>query len=101
MWCCLTSSGDLPRHLVANDGDCGGVLKDDKAGPDQQAEGRHVLEPVSLEEDPLQSLVITGVEAVAAQAVKKEKFNSGFIFVRTIFVQNGKCSPFLKLTPTL
>ena len=22
-------------------------------------------------------------------------------FVRTIFVQNGKCSPFLKLTPTL
>ena len=27
--------------------------------------------------------------------------NTGFIFVRTIFVQNGKCSPFLKLTPTL
>ena len=27
--------------------------------------------------------------------------NSGFIFVRTIFVQNGNCSPFLKLTPTL
>ena len=26
---------------------------------------------------------------------------AGFIFVRTIFVQNGKCSPFLKLTPTL
>ena len=26
---------------------------------------------------------------------------SGFIFVRTISVQNGKCSPFLKLTPTL
>ena len=74
MRCCLTSTSDLPCHLVANDGDCGGVLKDDKAGPDQQAEGRHVLEPVSLEEDPLQSLVITGVEAVAAQAVKREKF---------------------------
>ena len=26
---------------------------------------------------------------------------SGFIFVRTIFVQKGKCSPFLELTPTL
>ena len=26
---------------------------------------------------------------------------SGFIFVRTIFVQNRKCSPFLELTPTL
>ena len=26
---------------------------------------------------------------------------TGFIFVRTIFVQNGKCSPFLELTPTL
>ena len=26
---------------------------------------------------------------------------AGFIFVRTIFVQNGKCSPFLELTPTL
>ena len=26
---------------------------------------------------------------------------AGFIFVRTIFVQNGKCSPFLELTPTI
>ena len=26
---------------------------------------------------------------------------SGFIFVRTIYVQNGKCSPFLELDPTL
>ena len=25
----------------------------------------------------------------------------GFIFVHTIFVQNGKWSPFLELTPTL
>ena len=25
----------------------------------------------------------------------------GFIFVRTILVQSGKCSPFLELTPTL
>ena len=25
---------------------------------------------------------------------------SGFIFVRTVFDQKGKCSPFLKLTPT-
>ena len=26
---------------------------------------------------------------------------TGFIFVRTVFVQNGNCSPFLELTPTL
>ena len=26
---------------------------------------------------------------------------TGFIFVRTVFVQHGKCSPFLKLIPTL
>ena len=26
---------------------------------------------------------------------------AGFIFVRTIFVQKGKCSPFLELIPTL
>ena len=26
---------------------------------------------------------------------------TGFIFVRTIFFQKGKCSPFLELTPTL
>ena len=26
---------------------------------------------------------------------------AGFIFVRTIFIQNGKCSPFLQLTPPL
>ena len=25
---------------------------------------------------------------------------TGFIFVRTASVQNGKCSPFLELTPT-
>ena len=28
-------------------------------------------------------------------------YMAGFIFVRTIFVQNGNCSPFLELTPTL
>ena len=27
--------------------------------------------------------------------------NTGFIYVRTVFVQNGKCSPFLELTPTI
>ena len=32
---------------------------------------------------------------------KHYTYLAGFIFVRTIFVQNGKCSPFLELTPTL
>ena len=30
-----------------------------------------------------------------------QDLEAGFIFVRTIFVQKGKCSPFLKLTPSL
>ena len=36
--------------------------------------------------------------AVAAAALE---IRPGFIFVRTLFVQKGKCSPFLKLTPSL
>ena len=30
-----------------------------------------------------------------------DHFNAGNIFVRTIFVQKGKCSPFLEFTPRL
>ena len=32
---------------------------------------------------------------------KSTTYRSGFIFVRTIFVQKGKCSSFLELTRTL
>ena len=31
---------------------------------------------------------------------QKDVYTTDFILVRIIFVQKGKCSPFLKLTPT-
>ena len=37
----------------------------------------------------------------AIRSFKPRKSYPGFIFVRTIFVQNGNCSLFLKLIPTL
>ena len=41
-----------------------------------------------------------GCHMGAPDVVASETNNPGFIFVRTIFVQNGNCSPFLELTPT-
>ena len=41
------------------------------------------------------------ITRASTKSSTKTHCKSGFIFVRTIFVQNGKCSPFLKLTPML
>ena len=51
----------------------------------------------TLHVDPVLHLVLVPV----ACPPDRRRLLRGFNFVRTIFAQKGKCSPFLKLTPTL
>ena len=87
---------------------------------DVRREGRMVgtpwapvrVDPVTIHNMILQLLRVgkvftthdANVQLLVKPPVMAHKFAlgfEGFIFVRTIFVQKGKCSPFLELTPTL
>ena len=46
------------------------------------------------------SLVFSFMKKIRTLETSSTTTTAGFIFVRTIFVQNGNCSPFLELTPT-